>query len=232
MKINQNLRIKLVTVLSDLLSLLCEHNDRFIINQTAITRFHSLQIPKISIKSYLHRIATYSKISDECFVLALIYIDRLNENKKGNFLLNSHNVHRLIITGILVAAKFFDDQHMKNDFFGKVGGISCNEINLLEADFLCMINFNLYVETSVFEDYSKRLLCHDQPSGKDGQQQRIQRTKTKDPVRNPSNVAQASESPTQQMQPVKQPSINSYQSTVRTTPSEAVVTANSQWVKC
>jgi len=109
---------------------------------------------------------------------------------------NSLNVHRLIITGILVAAKFFDDQYFNNAYFGKIGGVSSKEVNLLEIDFIFMINFDLYVETGMYETYNKRLLGHVQPSKKDGQQQRIQITTTKDLVPNPPNGAQASESPT------------------------------------
>jgi len=57
MEINESRRSKLVAVLSDVLNRLCERNDRFIINQTTVTRFHALQAPQIDIKSYLDRIA-------------------------------------------------------------------------------------------------------------------------------------------------------------------------------
>jgi len=230
MKINESRRVKLVDVLSDVLSHLCQRNDRFIVNPTAVTRFHALRAPQITIKSYIDRIAKYSNCSEECFVLALIYIDRLIKHN-GNFLVNSLNVHRLIITSIMLAAKFFDDQYFNNAYFGKVGGVSCKEINLLEIEFVFMINFNLYVETGLFETYNKRLLCHGHPSEKDGQQPAIQRIKTKKPAPNPSIAAQAYYSPTQQTQPVEQPSMNSSNSAVRPAPSEAVAT-HSQRVIC
>jgi len=229
MKINDNRRVKLVNVLSDVLNRLCQRNDRFIVNPTAVTRFHALRAPQITVKSYIDRIAKYSNCSEECFVLALIYIDRLIK-RNGNFLVNSLNVHRLIITSIMLAAKFFDDQYFNNAYFGKVGGVSCKEINLLEIEFVFMINFNLYVETDLFETYNKRL-CHGHPSEKDGQKPAVQRIKMKKPAPNPSIAAQGSDSHTQQTQPVEQPSMNSSNSAVRPAPSAAVAT-NSQRVVC
>jgi hypothetical protein len=163
MQINEERRNKLINVLSDVLSRLCERNDRFVINDERITRFHASRAPNITIESYLERIAKYSNCSEECFVLALIYIDRLIR-KNGTFLVNSLNVHRLMITSIMLGAKFFDDQYFNNAYFGKVGGVSCKEINLLEIEFLFMINFNLFVETELFETYNQRLLSHAEPT--------------------------------------------------------------------
>ena len=38
----------------------------------------------------------------------LIYIDRLIQ--RNNFILSGLNVHRVVITSVMLAAKFFDDQ--------------------------------------------------------------------------------------------------------------------------
>jgi len=186
MKINEERRSKLVSVLSDVLIRLCERNDSLTMRQSPVTRFHALRAPQITITSYLERIARYTNCSEECFVLALIYIDRLIKNNE-DFLLVSLNVHRLIITGIMVSAKFFDDQYFNNAYFGKVGGVSCKEIDLLEIEFLFMLNFNLYVETELFGMYNRRLIrrC---PSG--GQLQKSARPVTMETIPAPSNVAE------------------------------------------
>jgi len=196
MQINEKRRNKLVNVLSDVLSRLCERNDNFLMNHTPVTRFHALRAPQITIESYLKRIAKYSNCSEECFVLALIYIDRLIRNN-GNFLVNSLNVHRLMITSIMLGAKFFDDQYFNNAYFGKVGGVSCKEINLLEIEFLFMINFNLYVETEMYETYNQRLLNHAPPAfeddGSQEQKQDRNQTKSNEPDSETAPVSEASE---------------------------------------
>jgi len=165
MKINEERRSKIVNILSDVLVRLCERNDRFTVKQSPVTRFHALRAPQITIASYLERIAKYTNCSEECFVLALIYIDRLIK-KNGDFLVVSLNVHRLLITSIMISAKFFDDQYFNNAYFGKVGGISCKEIDILEIEFLFMLNFNLYVESEIFNMYNRRLVSNTKGGGK------------------------------------------------------------------
>ena len=73
-----------------------------------MTKFHALRVPAISVKDYLNRIFKYASCSYECFVLALIYIDRVIQ--RNSFVVNSLNVHRVVITSVMLAAKFFDDQ--------------------------------------------------------------------------------------------------------------------------
>ena len=60
----------------------------------------------------------------------------------------------------MVAAKYFDDVYYTNTFYAEVGGISVNEINNLEVDFLCRIGFNLFVSTEEFRQYYKDIADH------------------------------------------------------------------------
>merc|ERR1719384_645936 len=124
-----------------------------------MSKFHALRPPPISIQDYLERIAKYSCCSEECFVLALIYIDRLIQ-QNPEFLVNSLNVHRIIITSVMLAAKFFDDHYYNNAYYGKVGGVSTSEVNSLEIEFLFMVNFNLFVTTDEYDVYNQRLMTH------------------------------------------------------------------------
>ena len=78
----------------------------------------------------IYRISKYSGCSEECFILSLIYVDRLI-NQNQNLIVNSLCVHRLIITSIMLAAKFFDDQYFNNAYYGKVGGVNCKGINCI-----------------------------------------------------------------------------------------------------
>jgi hypothetical protein len=90
--------------------------------------------------------------------MALVYIDRLIA--KGGLELTSMNVHRVLITAVLLAAKFFDDQYYNNAYFAKVGGLPCNEINTLELEMLFYIGFSLHVPTDVYEKYFMELAGH------------------------------------------------------------------------
>ena len=117
-------------------------------------------------KTRLHlpvRIHKYASCSKECFVLALIYIDRLIQG--NNFLLTELNAHRVVITAILLAAKFFDDAYYNNAYYAKVGGVLTSEMNSLEVDFLFRINFSLRVEPYVFQKYYAELSSHTNEMG-------------------------------------------------------------------
>jgi len=128
-----------------------------------VTKFHALKAPGIGVEAYLNRVHKYASCSNECFILALIYIDRLIE--RNNFLLTELNVHRVVITAILLAAKFFDDAYYNNAYYAKVGGVLVSELNGLEVDFLFRINFSLYVQPEVFEKYKAELVAHSINSG-------------------------------------------------------------------
>lgn len=57
------------------------------------------------------------------FVYALILIDRIQECNE-EFFMTSRNVHRLMITGVVVATKYYDDFYFKNTYYAKLGGIT------------------------------------------------------------------------------------------------------------
>jgi hypothetical protein len=85
--------------------------------------------------------------------------------QRNNFLLTELNVHRVVITAVLLAAKFFDDAYYNNAYYSKVGGVLISEMNGLEVDFLFRINFSLHVTPEVFEKYKAELIAHSGGSG-------------------------------------------------------------------
>lgn len=147
-----------IQVLSCVLGRLVMTNDANPDSNTVLTKFHALRAPNISIKDYLERIYKYSACSPECFILALVYIDRLIA--RNGIALNSLNVHRIIITMVMLAAKFFDDLYFNNKFFARVGGVPRAELDALELEALFAINFSLHVPTEVFEKYHSELASH------------------------------------------------------------------------
>ncbi|KVF02455.1 cyclin-U4-1-like, partial [Cynara cardunculus var. scolymus] len=101
---------------------------------------------------YLERIFKYANCSPSCFVVAYIYLDRFAK-KQPLLPINSLNVHRLLVTSVLISIKFMDDMCYNNAYYAKVGGISTAEINLLEVDFLFGLGFQLNVTPNTFHDY-------------------------------------------------------------------------------
>lgn len=61
----------------------------------------------------------------------------------------------------MVAAKFFEEDYFPNNFYAKIGGITLEDINQLEIEFLSLINFKLFVDESLFSQYEEKLLYCD-----------------------------------------------------------------------
>lgn len=70
--------------------------------------FDCREIPDMTIQSYLERIFRYTRAGPSVYVVAYVYIDRFCQNNPG-FRINARNVHRLLITTIMVASKYVED---------------------------------------------------------------------------------------------------------------------------
>nr|GEU63234.1 cyclin-like protein [Tanacetum cinerariifolium] len=117
--------------------------------------FDCYETPDMTIQSYLERIFKYTKAGPSVYVVAYVYIDRFCRSQP-EFRITGRNVHRLLITTIMVASKYVEDMNYRNSYFARVGGITTKEMNSLELDFLFFMNFKMHVNVSVFESYC----CH------------------------------------------------------------------------
>jgi hypothetical protein len=84
-----------------------------------------------------------------------VYIDRIVANH--GFHLTELNVHRILLTAILLAAKFLDDAYYNNDFYSKLGGVPLAELNSLELEFLRLTRFELHVTEAQYVSYFNSL---------------------------------------------------------------------------
>ncbi|KAH3688425.1 hypothetical protein WICPIJ_000564 [Wickerhamomyces pijperi] len=158
--------------------------NKFIANVLA---FHGRNVPAISIQAYLSRILKYCPVTNEVFLTLLVYFDRIakranagdfnttpvkseeeghindtpeaeHEKKDQLFVMDSYNIHRLIIAGVTVASKFFSDIFYKNSRYAKVGGLPLEELNHLEIQFLLLTDFKLLIQTEELQRYADLLL--------------------------------------------------------------------------
>ncbi|KAL0086235.1 cyclin-domain-containing protein [Phycomyces blakesleeanus] len=128
----------------------------------AYTRFHAHSIPSIDIFSYLARILKYCPCANECFLSLLVYFDRMSKQALATtgrpFAIDSYNIHRLIIAGVMVSSKFFSDVFYTNTRYAKVGGLPASELNILELEFLKLNGFNLAVSIVDLQRYGDQLV--------------------------------------------------------------------------
>ena len=153
---------KVITTISELLNNMCkensslEINDKNVASNKKIKYFMLKKIPSISIKDFLFRLTKYSKISESTLVMILIYIDRMCH--KYNFKITYYNIYKLMLASMVVAIKYNEDEFYTLDFYGKLGGISKFEMNILEYEFACMINFKLFITEELFYKYYELLV--------------------------------------------------------------------------
>jgi hypothetical protein len=119
--------------------------------------FDAVTAPALPVHVYATRLQRFMCCSDSCFVLALIYIDRLLQTHH-DFRVTLLNVHRLLIAAVVVAAKFQDDVYYSNEYYASVGGVKPKEMQRLEDRFLKLLLWRLYVTPKQYNTYLQSVL--------------------------------------------------------------------------
>jgi hypothetical protein len=122
-----------------------------------LTRFDAVRPPQITVQHYVQRLQRYFGCSPECFVLALVYLDRVVK-MHPEFSISRLNIHRLLVTAVMIAAKFFDDVYYSNGYYARVGGVRLKEMNLLEVRLLDLLQWRLFVSPMEYQQYMNNVL--------------------------------------------------------------------------
>ncbi|KAK0498343.1 cyclin-domain-containing protein [Armillaria luteobubalina] len=124
--------------------------------------FHARNIPTITLEAYLLRILKYCPTTNEVFLSLLVYFDRMSKLSADatgrSFVIDSYNIHRLVIAGVTVASKFFSDVFYTNSRYAKVGGLPLAELNQLELQFLLLNDFRLVIPGDEMQRYAEQLI--------------------------------------------------------------------------
>ncbi|KAJ6510222.1 cyclin-domain-containing protein [Mycena vitilis] len=129
---------------------------------SSVLTFHARNVPTISLEAYLLRILKYCPTTNEVFLSLLVYFDRMSklsaEATARTFVIDSYNIHRLVIAGVTVASKFFSDVFYTNSRYAKVGGLPQAELNQLELQFLLLNDFRLVIPREEMQRYAEQLI--------------------------------------------------------------------------
>ena len=152
-ELNSNISISLLNLIT---SNKLKKNYKEILKKQKSMLFSLKQLPKISVVDFIYRIVYYAKIEDATLISGLIYLDRFCKKKK--IILTEYNIHRLLFISILVAIKFLEDKYFTNIFYSKICGIKIEILNKMEYEFVCGLNFEMYIEKDFFYKYQDLLL--------------------------------------------------------------------------
>ncbi|KAI9030980.1 cyclin-domain-containing protein [Phycomyces nitens] len=149
----------LLKIVANLINSIIDTNDRILTSEN-ITHFHSRAVPNIAVQAYLSRILKFAPFPNEVLLSILVYFDRIAKLKRNRLAISSLNIHRLLISSIVVASKLTSDVFYSNTRYAKVGGLSLLELNQLELEFLFLCNFDLHVRLQDMQVYGDQLLTH------------------------------------------------------------------------
>ncbi|KAI8062168.1 cyclin-domain-containing protein [Gongronella butleri] len=144
-------------MIADMLGRLTSHNDLIPLTPSTLTRFHSRIPPNITLTDYLRRIIKFTSLEKSCLLIILIYIDRVCE-RHPQFTISSLTVHRFLITAVTVSSKALSDSYCTNTFYAKIGGITTQELNALELEFLGLIDWHLAATGVMLQQYYANLV--------------------------------------------------------------------------
>mmetsp|Transcript_55738 Transcript_55738/g.147244 ORF Transcript_55738/g.147244 Transcript_55738/m.147244 type:complete len:176 (-) Transcript_55738:116-643(-) len=114
----------------------------------------------ISPSAYIKRIVKYGGLSPCCFVVGLIYLERL-KRQEPTVCLTSNSFQRLILVAVMLAAKYLDDFYYSNKRWAEIGGISTREINMLELEFLFRLEFSVGITREEYDWHAGQLLLNE-----------------------------------------------------------------------
>ena len=148
--------LSITSIIAELLQDICEsgksNSDS---NLLLIKPFISKKIPGITIKDYIERLLKYSKAFNGIFIIILIYLDTICTKHTIN--LNYNNIHKFILAAFIAAIKFHEDEYYSISYYAKLGGITQKEAINLEYEFLCLIDFNLFINQELYDKYYNNL---------------------------------------------------------------------------
>lgn len=138
------------------------HSDTLLPSRLLPTAFDGPSLGHLSIRAYVRHIVQSGLCSNECFVLALVYGERLLQ-RYPEFSISRANVHRLLLVTTLVASKILDDFYCRNTYYALAGNISKQELVSLELKLCFLLAFDLTVSPDEFVAYA-RTLKHTEPT--------------------------------------------------------------------
>lgn len=133
-------------------------------NKNPKTYFCAKTAPALSIKKYLLHLVKNLGTPPATLILMMIYVERLLQSltqalastgSQCQYLLTSNNAHRIILSALLLAHKYSIDVAYPFSLLAKVVGVTCEELKILESEFLVFVKFDLYVSQDLYSKYEE-----------------------------------------------------------------------------
>ena len=145
-----------VELLGTLLDKTIQRND-LLGRKSELSEFEAGKACPLTASAYLKRIMKYGGCSPCCVVVGLMYLQRLKQ-RMPTVCLTSGNMQRLLLTSVMVAAKFLDDLYYSNKHWARIGGLNLQDVNALELKLLFQLSFSVGVTREEYQEYLQGLV--------------------------------------------------------------------------
>ena len=146
----------IIELLGTLLDKTVQRNDG-LGRKSDLPEFEAGKACPLTASAYLKRIMKYGCCSPCCVVVGLMYLQRLKQ-RNPTVCLTSGNMQRLLLTSVMVAAKFLDDLYYSNKHWARIGGLNLQEVNTLELKLLFQLSFSLCINREEYQEYLQGLI--------------------------------------------------------------------------
>jgi hypothetical protein len=117
------------------------------------TCFHGRKACSIGLFASLLRLHRAFHCSDECFIIALLYADRVG-NIEPRAAVSERTWHRLLVVSLVLALKFHDDyKPYSNTYYAKIGGLCVTELNNMEKQLCKLLDWKFFVQIEEYRCY-------------------------------------------------------------------------------
>ncbi len=146
---NDYLKNQILRLLPKIVINLTNEHEKGVVSSSSL--LFDLNKPSISFSDYIKRIVDDGEIDSSTLIHALILMDRVLSSHL--IALKGNNIYKLFFISILLSVKFLEDIIYDDLFYSLLSGIPLNDMINLEHEFLVMLNYRLYVEVKLFNQY-------------------------------------------------------------------------------
>eukprot|EP00179_Madagascaria_erythrocladioides_P002412 CAMPEP_0198324950 /NCGR_PEP_ID=MMETSP1450-20131203/12835_1 /TAXON_ID=753684 ORGANISM="Madagascaria erythrocladiodes, Strain CCMP3234" /NCGR_SAMPLE_ID=MMETSP1450 /ASSEMBLY_ACC=CAM_ASM_001115 /LENGTH=227 /DNA_ID=CAMNT_0044028789 /DNA_START=135 /DNA_END=818 /DNA_ORIENTATION=- len=152
----------LVEAITEQLTFLCRRNrkDETTLNSCADERsriFYGAFKQPFPLQHYVQRLVDHTKCSNSAFVAALVYLRRI-QVRYPSLRVTDFTVHRLLITSVVLATKYLEDEVYENAYYARVGGVETHEMNKMEVRLLGILGYDLSLDHGVYHLFEDGLM--------------------------------------------------------------------------
>jgi Cyclin len=117
--------------------------------------FNTAPLTDEGLRAGVDHLVKYAPCSSECFVFALIYLNRL-DTLHPKFV-NVVSVGQIFFVAVMLASKYYDDTCFDNESYSRILMIKRAKLKRLELELLDKMSFHCGISDSDFESISSRL---------------------------------------------------------------------------